>query len=117
MWGSTWKRRHSSRWCSASYPLSAKTVPMRTRTAQADRNSRSNITVSLTLAAVATHATGTPSPPEPVEGHRDVIFGPLFAAVGGVGAGQIAAAFGPHRAAIQDQVRVTAQHRHQERMH
>src|SRR3712207_4244664 len=62
MWGSAPKARHSSRWCSASYPLSANTVRMRAMTAKAARNSRSKARVSLTLAAVAAQATGTPSP-------------------------------------------------------
>src|SRR3954469_15872919 len=62
MRGSTPNRRHRSRWCSASYPLSANTVRIRAMTAKAARKRRSNTSVSLTLAAVATHATGTPSP-------------------------------------------------------
>src|SRR5215212_7410056 len=62
MLGLAAKARHSSRWRSASYPLSANTVRIRAITAKAARNSRSKTSVSLTLAAVATHATGTPSP-------------------------------------------------------
>src|SRR3954451_3327175 len=42
--------------------LSANTVRMRATTAKALRNRRSNSRVSLTLAAVAAQATGTPSP-------------------------------------------------------
>ena len=61
MQDSTTKARHRSRLCSASYPLSATTVRIRAMTAKAARNRRSKTTVSLTLAAVAAHATGMPS--------------------------------------------------------
>jgi len=42
--------------------LSANTVPILATTAKAVRNRRSNRSVSLTFAAVAAQATGTPSP-------------------------------------------------------
>src|SRR4051794_2560259 len=53
------KARHSSRWRSASYPLSANTFRIRAVTAKAARNSRSKTSVSLTFAAVAIQASGT----------------------------------------------------------
>ena len=46
----------------------------------------------------------------------NVVFGASLGPVGRIGAGQIATALGPHRAGIEDQVRVAAQHRSQQRM-
>ena len=60
-------------------------------TAKAARNSRSKTSVSLTLAAVTTQATGTPSAID-----RDVVLGAPLGAVGWIGTGEIAAALGPH---------------------
>jgi len=52
---------------------------------------------------------------------RDVVLGPLLGPIGRVGAGQVAAALGPHYAAVHDQVagqvRLPAQHADQHGMH
>src|SRR4051794_6600817 len=54
-------------------------------------------------------------------GHRyavpvssDVVFGASLAAVGWVGTGEVATTLGPHRAAIEDQVRMDTQHADQQ---
>src|SRR3954451_24023887 len=78
---------------------------MRAITAKAARNSRSKTSVSLTLAAVATHATGTPSPSTATFYFvpRLILRAPL-GPVRRIGPGEIAPAFGAHRAAIQAQL-------------
>src|SRR3954463_14727065 len=85
---------------------------MRAITAKAARNSRSKRSVSLTLAAVARQATGTPSPSVAMwylvpRLPRSVGLGPVRSPPRG----------GPHRAGIKDQVGVAAQHRAQQRVH
>jgi hypothetical protein len=95
--------------------LSANTVRMRAMTAKAAKNRRSKASVSLTLAAVTAQATGTPSPST-----ATWYFVPRLARSVGLRsaapqeAGEAAAALGPHRAAIQDQVRMAAQHADQQ---
>src|SRR3954468_11907093 len=85
---------------------------MRATTAKALRNRRSNSRVSLTFAAVAAQATGTPSP---VVATWYLV--PRLPRSGRVRAGQLAAALGAHRAAVEDQVRVAPQHRDQQGVH
>src|SRR3954466_12211210 len=91
---------------------------MRAITAKAARNSRSKTSVSLTLAAVATPATGTPSPSTATFYFvpRLILRAPL-GPVRRIGPGEIAPAFGAHRAAIQDQVGVAPQHANQQGVH
>src|SRR4051794_787790 len=91
---------------------------MRAITAKAARNSRSKTSVSLTLAAVATHATGTPSPSTATFYFvpRLILRAPL-GPVRRIGPGEIAPAFGAHRAAIQDQVGMASQHANQQGVH
>src|SRR3954449_127256 len=84
---------------------------MRAMTAKAARNSRSKTSVSLTLAAVARQATGTPS----IGGN--VVFGASLGPIGRIGTSQIATALGPHRAGIEDQVWMAAQHGGQQRVY
>src|SRR3954451_24415604 len=91
---------------------------MRAITAKAARNSRSKTSVSLTLAAVATHATGTPSPSTATFYFVPrLILRALLGPVRRIGPGEIAPAFGAHRAAIQDQVGVAPQHADQHGVH
>src|SRR3954469_9727668 len=91
---------------------------MRAITAKAARNSRSKTSVSLTLAAVATHATGTPSPSTATFYFvpRLILRAPL-GPVRRIGPGEIAPAFGAHRAASQDQVGMASQHANQQGVH
>src|SRR4051812_37632637 len=78
-------------------------------TAKAARNSRSNTRVSLMFAAVAAQATGTPSPVV-------AMWYLVPCAVGRIGSGQITAPLGPHRAGVEDQRRIAAQHADQDGM-
>ncbi len=106
------KARHRYRRRSASKPLSANTVRMRAMTAKAARNSRSKASVSLCVGR-----RGGASDRNAVPVHRDVVLGAQLRAVRRVGAGEVTAALGAHRAAVQDQVGVAAQHADQQRMH
>src|SRR3712207_2379084 len=116
MCGSAPERRQRSRWCSASCPLSAKTVRMRAMTAKAARNSRSKTGVSLTLAAVAAQATGTPSPSVAMW-----YLVPLLARSVGLGPvrspPRLARTEQVSRIGVEDQVGVAAQHADQQGVH
>src|SRR3954464_1910309 len=85
---------------------------MRAITAKAARNSRSKTSVSLTLAAVARHATGTPSPST-----ATWYLVPRLALSVGLGPVRSPCAFGAHRATVQDQVGMAPQHADQHGMH
>src|SRR4051812_31442980 len=83
---------------------------MRAITASAARNSRSKTSVSVTLAAVATHATGTPS-----RSTATWYFVPRLARLvglgpSGIGTREIPGALGAHGATVQDQVGMAPQH-------
>src|SRR3954447_3724340 len=85
---------------------------MRAMTPKAARNSRSKSSVSGTLATL------------PRQAHRhaiaidgDVILAAHLGPICRVGTDPIAAPLGPHRATVQDQGGIAAQHRHQQRMH
>src|SRR5918998_4538276 len=80
-------------------------------TAKAARNRRSKTDVSLTFAAVAAQATGTPSP------SAAMCLGSLLGPVGGVRAGEVATTLGANGTGVEDQVGMAAQHADQLRVH
>src|ERR1044071_8361343 len=80
-------------------------------TAKAARNSRSKTSVSLTFAAVARQATGTPSP----SAARWYLVPGLALSVG-LGPVRSPPALGPYRAGVEDQIGVAARHGGPQRM-